>query len=217
MKVVSGGKQIEIEANSKPYLLKRIIADGFDIVLIFALFMLLTALIMRTPMAATYRAHSERANEIAKEYYARLDGEESADEIKEALEKDEEFRNERFAANLHGYLLEALSAFISEGLVLLAVPLVSKDRSTPGKLMTGLMLFSRQRQGRASRLQILARFSFVFFLDSLGLYLFTGIFTFLLVPVIRLTEMLLGRENRTLCDFVTALTVIEKISYDGIN
>ncbi|MBR0416902.1 MAG: RDD family protein [Firmicutes bacterium] len=217
MKVVSGGKQIEIEANSRPYLLKRIIADGFDIVLIFAIFMLLTALVMRTPMAGTYRAHVERSNEIAKEYYARLDGVVSADEIREALEKDEEFRNERFAANLHGYLLEALSAFISEGLVLLAVPLMSKERSTPGKLMTGVMLFSRQRRGKASRLQILARFSFVFFIDSLALYLFTGIFTFLLVPVLRLTEMLLISDNRCLCDLMTGLTVIEKISYDGIN
>ena len=217
MKASYGEKQIEIEANSKPYLLKRIIADGFDIVLIFALFMLLTALVMRTPMAKTYRSHIVRAQEIAKEYYERLDGVVSADEVREALQKDEEYRDERFAANLHGYLLEALSAFISEGIVLLAVPLLNKDKSTPGKLMTSVMLFSRKRQGRASGLQILSRFLFVFFIDSLALYLFTGIYTFLLVPVLRITEMLLNRENRNICDFMTGLTVIEKISYDGIN
>ena len=217
MNAESKGRQIEIEANSKPYLLKRVISDGFDIVLIFGLFMLLTALIMRSPMAATYRSHVEKANGIAQEYYERLDGENNQEAFREALENDREFTDERFAANLHGYLLEALSGFISEALVLLAIPLLSKDRSTPGKLMTGVMLFSRKRQGRASALQILGRFAFVYFLDSLAIYLFAGIFTFLLVPVLRITEMLLNKENRTLCDFATGLTVIEKLSYDGIN
>ena len=38
------GTQIELEPNSRPYLLKRILADGFDIAAIFALFMLFTLL-----------------------------------------------------------------------------------------------------------------------------------------------------------------------------
>ena len=48
MKAEVQGKTIEIEPNSKPYLLKRIIADGFDTVLIFGLFMLFAALIMQS-------------------------------------------------------------------------------------------------------------------------------------------------------------------------
>ncbi len=45
----------------------------------------------------------------------------------------------------------------------------------------------------------------------------TGTLTFLLVAVIRLTEMLLNRKNKTLCDFLTGIMIIETMSYDGIN
>ena len=54
------GKTAEIEPNSKPYLLKRIISDGFDTVLILGLFLLFMALIMRLPLADAYHGHYER-------------------------------------------------------------------------------------------------------------------------------------------------------------
>ena len=215
MKAAVNGTQIDIEANSKPYLFKRIIADGFDTVLILALFLLLTALIMRTPLAAKYQEHVSRASEIVQEHLDNCGGDKEA--AAKALSEDEEYQNERFAANLRGYILEALAALIAEGMVLLAVPLLNKDRSTPGKLMTGIMLFSETRRGKATGLQAFLRFLFVFFIDSLLLYLFTGIYTFLLVPVLRLTEMLLIRDNGTILDKMTGLKVIEKLSYDGIN
>ena len=215
MKKTVRGTQIDIEANSKPYLFKHIIADGFDTVLILILFMCLTALFLRSPMAETYREHVSRISEISQEYMDRYGDDREA--MIKAINEDEEYLNERFAANLRGYIFEALAALITEGIVLLAVPLLNKDKATPGKLMMSVMLFSESRQGKAKGLQILLRFLFVFFVDSLILYMFAGIFTFLLVPVIRLTEMLINKDNKTLLDLMTGLKVIEKLSYDGID
>jgi hypothetical protein len=215
MKVDVNGTQIDLAPNSKPYLLKRIAADGFDTVLIFALFMLFTMLILKTPAANVYHAHFDRYTAIEADTAAALNND--AEAVSRALSENDEYRNELFAANLHGYLLKAGACLLAEGLLLLAVPLLNRNRCTPGKLMVGVMPFSERRQSRAVPWQVIARFLFVFLIDSLAWYLFTGILTFLLVPLLRLTEMLLNRKNKTICDWMTGVLVIEKLSYDGIN
>ncbi len=215
MRVDVNGTQIDLAPNSRPYLLKRIAADGFDTVLIFALFMLFTALLLKTPAADTYHAHFDRYQAIEAETAAALDND--AEAISKALSGNDEYQNERFAANLHSFLLKAGACLLAEGLILLAVPLLNRTRCTPGKLMTGIMPFYERRQSRAVPWQVIARFLFVFLIDSLVWYLFTGILTFLLVPLLRLTEMLLNKRNRTICDWMTGILVIEKLSYDGIN
>lgn len=209
------GRTIEIEPNSKPYLLKRLIADGFDTALIFMLFMLFTLIIMNTALAGTYNAHYERYTEIETRVMAE-NGNDAAKSA-EVLGNHEEYQYERFAATLHSYLLKLLAAVISEALVLLLLPFILKDRVTPGKLLTGIMPFNERRQSRATRGQVFARFLFVLLFDSMFWYLLTGIFTFLLIPVLRLIEMLISRKNKTICDFVTGVMIIEKISYDGIH
>ena len=215
MKADVGGRQIELSPNSKPYLLKRMVADGFDILLIFGLFMLFTMILMKTPVAATYQLHFDAAQAIQKETVEALGND--ADAVTQALSSNMDYQNELFTANIYGYVMKALAALLSEIPVLLIVPFLNRDRSTPGKLMTGIMLFSERRNSRARWYQIFYRFLFVFLIDSLGLYLFTGILTFLLVPVVRLMEMLLNKKNRTICDFVTGIMVIEKLSYNGIH
>ena len=209
------GTQIDIEPNSRPYLLKRLLADGFDTVLIFVLFMLLTALILKTPLAAVYQAHQDRADTILKETAEALGNDKEA--VTKALNENDEYRNEVFAANLHSYLLKAAACLIAEALFLLVIPFLNRDRSTAGKLLTGIMPFSETRQSRIAWYQVLYRFLFVFLIDSLALYLITGILTFLLVPVLRLTELLMSRKHKTLCDLITGVLIIEKLSYDGIN
>ena len=64
---------------------------------------------------------------------------------------------------------------------------------------------------------MLGRFLFIYLFDSLALYLFTGLLTFLLVPVLRLIQMLLNRKHKTIVDYMTATMIIEKASYNGIN
>ena len=216
MRVDVNGRQIELEPNSKPLLVKRLIADGFDILLIFALFMAFTALILKTPLANTYHAHLDRYKAIEEQAIARLG--DDAEAVSRALNGDDTYQNERFAANLHGYLLKAAAGFLAELLVLLVVPFLNGSRSTPGKLMTGIMPFCESRRSRARRSHAVSTFLFVFLIDSLGLYLLTEMLTFLLVPVLRLTEMLLNRKKyKTVCDFLTGTTMIEKLSYDGVN
>ena len=215
MKADVGGRQIELSPNSKPYLLKRMVADGFDILLIFGLFMLFTMILLRTPIAETYQRHFDKVQAIQKETVEALGNDAKA--VTEALGSDSEYQNELFTANLYGYLMKALAALLAEIPILIIVPFLNKNRSTPGKLMTGIMLFSENRNSRARWYQIFYRFLFIFLIDSLGLYLFTGILTFLIVPVIRLMEMLLNKKNKTICDFVTGIMVIEKLSYNGIH
>ena len=215
MKADGGGRQIELSPNSKPYLLKRMVADGFDILLIFGLFMLFTMILLRTPIAETYQRHFDKVQAIQKETVEALGNDAKA--VTEALGSDSEYQNELFTANLYGYLMKALAALLAEIPILIIVPFLNKNRSTPGKLMTGIMLFSENRNSRARWYQIFYRFLFIFLIDSLGLYLFTGILTFLMVPVIRLMEMLLNKKNKTICDFVTGIMVIEKLSYNGIH
>ena len=215
MKATVNGRQIELEPNSKPYLLKRIVADGADTFLIFALFMVFTMLIMNTSLAETYHRHFDRYTSIenaVKEAYAS-----DPDAIGAALRGNSEYQDEWFAANLHGYLLKAAACFLAETAVLLLVPLLNRRRATPGKLMSGIMAFNERRQSRMTWYQVIFRFLFVLLIDSLGLYLITGVLTFLLVPVLRLTEMLLNKKNNTICDFITGITMIETLSYDGIN
>lgn len=215
MKAEVQGKTIEIEPNSKPYLLKRIIADGFDTVLIFGLFMLFAALIMRSPAANVYNGHYERYTAIEREVKAAYGSDAAA--ITEALNGNREYLDERFSAELHGYLLKASAGLLATFPVLLATPFLNKNRATPGKLMTGIMPFHERRQRQAVWYQIFFRFLFVFLIDGMGLYLLTGIWTFVLVPVLRLIEILCSRKDKTILDMMTGILIIEKLSYNGIN
>ena len=208
-------EKIELEPNSKPYLLKRLISDGFDTVLIFLLFMLVSAIVFSTPLADVYNAHYENYKRIQDEAVSEYGGDAAA--VSEKLNNDAYYLDERFAANLHSYLLKLLAGFVAEAAVLAAVPLIANTRGTPGKLLTGLIPFSVKKQKKASALTVLARFAFIFIIDSAFLYLFTGIMTFLLVPVLRLIEILLNSKNKTICDAVTGIMIIEKLSYDGID
>lgn len=215
MEAELAGNTVGIERNSKPYLLKRLIADGFDTVLIFGLFMLFTALLMQSSLAAAYNAHYARILSIESET-AEVCGND-AEAAAQALSANREYLDERFAASLNSYVLKAAAAFPACALVLLAVPLLNRNRATPGKLMTGVMPFNEKRQRRALWYQILTRFLFVFLIDGLVLYLFTGIWTFVLVPVLRLIEILCSKKDKTICDGITGIMIIEKLSYNGID
>lgn len=215
MKDGSPNADLDLQPNSKPYLLKRIISDGFDTVMIFLLFMLFSALVFSTPLASVYNGHYENCKRIQDGAVAEYGSDAAA--ITEKLNGDAYYLEEKFAADLHGYLLKLIAGFAAEAVVLLAIPLLSKTRGTPGKLLTGVIPFCEKKQTKASVPVIIARFAFIFIIDSAFLYLFTGLLTFLLVPVIRLTELLLNRKNKTVCDALTGIMIIEKLSYDGID
>ncbi len=205
----------QIEPNSKPLLLKRIAADGFDITMIFILFMLLTYLLVNSSLGNIYRQHFDHYRTIEAQAIQQYDND--AASISSYLNSNEEYQNELFAANLHSFLLKGLAALISEAIVLLVIPLTNSFRCSPGKLMTGIIPFDERGQMKARSFQIILRFVYIYLIDSLAVYMFTGIFTFLLVPLIRLIEILTNKKGKTVIDYMTGLMIIEKLSYDGIN
>ncbi len=211
MKVESRGHTFDIVANSKPYLLKRMISDGFDIVTLFIAFVLLSNLISASPLGETFRSHLKTCSDIQKQISELYPG--NAEAIREALSASEVYRNELFAVELHGFLLKVLAGFIGEAVLFLAIPLLSVKRTTLGKKMTETSLFSERSQGRASRFQVFYRFMFTFMIESVLAYPWTGLYTFLLIPVIRITVMMLNRNNKTICDYVTSTMVIEDMSF----
>lgn len=208
------GENIKLEPNSKPYLIKRIISDGFDTAIIFMLFTVISLALFSSPIAKIYNEHYANYVKVREETAEEFANDASA--IAASLKDNGYYLEERFAANLHAYLIKLLAGFIAEAAVLLIVPLLSKTRKTPGKMMTNIMPFCERKRAKASRLAVFGRFMFIFFIDSAFLYLYTGILTFLLVPVIRLTEMLLNKKNKTVCDALSGVMIIEQLSYDGI-
>ena len=215
MKVESKGYSLEIEPNSRPLLAKRMISTGFDTVSLLMVFLLLTYLIMQTPLAATYNQHAENCRVIEREAITVAGNDMAA--VSEILKANDSYREELFAANLHSYLLKMLAGFIGEGILFLLIPLVRKDRATIGRALTGIVLFSRSRQTAATWHQVLSRFIFIFVMESITPYLWTGIYTFILIPVLRLIVVMLNRNRKTLCDYITFTDLIEKISYSSIH
>ena len=50
-------KVIDIEPNSKPYFLKHIISDMFDVMTLFLLFFVINLGLFKSPIANTYYSH----------------------------------------------------------------------------------------------------------------------------------------------------------------
>ncbi len=201
--------------NSKPVFLKRVISTGFDVVSLFLLFMVLTYIITQTPLAAEYNRHVENYREIEKTVLQQC--EHDLNKARERLSTDQAYRDEMFAANLHGYLLKGLARGIAEAILFLIIPLSDPARGTIGRRLTGIALFDESRQSYARWYQVLGRFVFIFVFESMTLYLWTGILTFLLVPVLRLIMVMLNRKDKTLCDYRTFTMLIEKTSYSSIH
>ena len=207
-------RSVSIEPNSKPILLKRFISTGFDTVSLLLVFLLLTYIIMQTPLASAYNTHADNCRKteeaVLREYGNDLE------KARERLNADAVYRDELFAANLHGYLLKALARGLREGVLFLIIPLSNESRGTLGRLATGIGLFNELTQTYARWYQVVGRFIFIFVFESMTLYLGTGILTFLLVPVIRFIMIMLNKKNKTLCDYMTSTMLIEKLSYSSI-
>ena len=200
------------QSNTKPLLIKRFISDGFDLMSLYMLFILLMLMIMNTSLADTYNKHL--ANYLKIEYQV-IDKAVDADEVSEMLNSNQEYQDELFSANLHSFILKALALFIGETILYLLIPMTNMNYLTLGKILSGLMLFNESRQTKASRLQVVLRYVFMY-LVSVSLYPWTGIYTFALIAVIRLIVIMLNDKDKTLCDYVSQTMLIDKESYSSI-
>ena len=200
-----------MEHNTKPILFKRFIADGFDIVSLFLVFILLNILLSATPLFNNYYKHVENYKAIETETL----NEYGTDKLEEMLSEDETYQNERFAAILHSCLIRMGIGFLGELILFLIIPLINKDGLTIGKQLCGVMLFDEYRQNKINKKQVIARFVFIV-LSSVFIYPWTGIYSFLLYPVLRFIILMLNKKNKTLTDYLSRTMYIEKLSYSSI-
>lgn len=191
---------------------RRLIAGGFDAVTLCLLFMLFTFLLNLTPLSRTAKGHLERCREIQQRVTEEHGGDIEA--VKQALAGDPEYREELFAAQLHNYLLQSAACLAAEGILFLAVPLANGYRATCGMLLTGTGVFDPSRQTWAPPRRITVRFLFILFIDSLLLYPWTGMLTFLLVPVLRLIQLMLSGKGKTIIDHLTGTEIAETAGRD---
>ena len=202
----------EFELNTRPLLLKRIVSDAFDLTCLFILFILVSVLLEATPIANTYKMHTENYKAIQQEVLSSND----VNDVNEILLNNNVYQNEVFAANLHRYLLRCIEALISEFIVFVLIPFMNKDGVSLGKLLTGIMLFDESRQTKINKGQIVLRFIFIY-LISVGFYPWTGIYSFLAIPVLRFIILILNDKHKTLCDYLTSSMYIEKLTYSSFD
>lgn len=245
---------IEIEPNSKPYLLKRIVADLFDIGVLFLVWFSINLGFFNSKLANTYNNYVQVQSKIKdeamldsgygeiryieegdstngyivykdelnnKEYIVVKKSAPSVDETQkyaETINNSQAYKDAVFGANIHRYVISGFACFISEIAFFLVVPLLNKKRATFGQMLMGISLFSLRFEKYAKWYHILIRFLWLFIFESCLLYLISGIYTFLLVPVIDLIVMLLSKNtNRVLRDYISKTMLIENKSYLPIN
>ncbi len=196
-------------------LIRRLIAGGFDLMTLFLLFLLLVWLLNLTPLSGTARGHLDRCREIQERTVEECGGD--LEKVKEILNGDPEYREELFAYELHSYLLQSAACLAAEGILFLAVPLLSRSRSTAGMRMAGLGVSDPSRWAWASPGKTVLRFLFILLPDSLMLFPWTGLLTFLLVPVLRIIQLMLSKRRKTLIDHLTGTELAETASFEPVS
>lgn len=202
---------MEIKENSKPILIKRIISDSFDIMSLFILFMLFMYIFMRLPIADKINEYIFKYQEIEKQVLVSINNNQTL--ASDLLNQNEEYKNLLFATSLNSFLLKAFAGLISEAILFVVIPLTNKDKNSLGRLLTGLLLFDESRMSLISNKQLILRFIFIFFVESIALYPWTGVYTFIFVGVLRLIVIMLNNKDKTLCDYFSGTMLIEKMSY----
>lgn len=133
------------------------------------------------------------------------------------LKEDEKYQDLKFAAGLQSYVILVFSCFICEIILFLIIPLCNKYKASIGQLLTGISIITPSRQTYVKWYQVLIKFLFIFIFESCFLFLWAGVYTLLLVPVLDLIVMLLNKDNRSLRDFISNSMLIEKLSYSFLN
>ena len=166
---------------------------------------------MRLPIADKINEYIFKYQEIEKQVLVSVNNNQAL--ASDLLNQNEEYKNLLFATSLNSFLLKAFAGLISEAILFVVIPLTNKDKNSLGRLLTGLLLFDESRMSLISNKQLILRFIFIFFVESIALYPWTGIYTFVLVGVLRLIVIMLNNKDKTLCDYFSGTMLIEKMSY----
>lgn len=241
----------EIESNSKPMFLKRIIAFILDVGILFASFFGLYLIELKTPIAGNYNRLSEEivliedqtkldtgfgimtyceegknyntfhiyTDSEGKEYVVtnvKDPSKEIVDAYKDSLKNNADYKDTRFAFNLHNYLLAMLGLGVAELIYFLVFPLCNKKRATIGQLVFGIALYSQRNYSYARWYHIMFRFLLVFIFESALPFLWLGLGGFLVVPVFDFIVCLINKNNVALRDLFTLTRLIEAASYEPL-
>ena len=120
--------------------------------------------------------------------------------------------------HLHNYAITAiLSGGIVELLFFVVVPLINKERATPGQWIFKIKLMSSRYYDSAQWYDVLVRFAFIFVIESAIPYFFLAELTAVIVPVILLLICLINKKHLGLHDFVSRTYYVDKDTYKSID
>lgn len=131
----------------------------------------------------------------------------------QTLKDNSTYGNLTFDKDLINYGINVLCGTVTLGIFLLSVPLLNKRRATIGQLFSEEQLFAVRYQSRARWYQVLFRFLIIFIIDGCLPFLFFGLYTFFIVPVIFLIISCLSKSGRTLHNLITGTKLIDKKTF----
>ena len=166
-------------------------------------------------------------NEEQQEYYLVKDADFGEDtEAKTAayqtyttlLKENEDYSDLTFKYHLHNYVITVFVAgVIVETLFLLVIPLIKNNGQTLGMMIMSIRMYNKKYAGKPHWYQYLGRFAFVFIVESALPYIFIAEWILLAVPGITVLVMLLNKENRALCDFISGIYYVEKKTFQDLD
>ncbi|HNX15929.1 MAG TPA: RDD family protein [Bacilli bacterium] len=139
--------------------------------------------------------------------------EEIRDSYIQSIKANEAYSNLTFDKDLINYGINVLCGTFTLGIFLLAVPLMNQRRATIGQLFAEEQLFATRYESRALWYQVLFRYLFILIICGCLPFLFFGLYTFFIVPVVFLVIASLTKSGRTLHDLITGTKVIDKKTF----
>lgn len=130
-----------------------------------------------------------------------------------AINSNQNYKDCIFGCDLHNYLICALAFAVSETVLFLIIPLIDKKRRTIGKIVVNISLYSIKNQSYAYWYHVMFRWLLTLVFETLVLFPFLSMYTFIAVPVIEIVFSLINTENRSLRDVCTLTKLIEDKSY----
>lgn len=134
------------------------------------------------------------------------------------ISKDGDYQDCSMLYHLHNYAITALLAGgIVELLFFVVVPLINKEKATPGQWIFKIKLMSSRYYDSAQWYDVLVRFAFIFVIESAIPYFFMAEFTALIIPIILLLICLINKKHLGLHDFVSRTYYVDKDTYKSID
>lgn len=212
-----------------------IIDTGVFVMLIFLFY----SLIMLSPLSHFvhfyYDSMQDTAVEVACEtgYYTKTYGEsteyqmyedeggryyylvdtEKADDFKDALKENTDYKSYSFNYNLHNNITVSLSGLGALTVVYFIYPVCNKKRQTLGGFFTKSQLISKKYVDKACWYHLLGRLFFIFGIDFIIPYFIFGVPAIPLAPLIFMIAAFTNQDKRMPHEFVSGTMHIDQRTF----